>query len=86
MLKVRKGKLEPYAILYDGKGGNSQIIRGATLNQSNGQILTGGEDGIINVWIPGEEKSSNASNSSMVEIPTKKAHKNRANARKPYAK
>ncbi len=82
-----KGKLEPFAILYDEKGGNSQMIRGATLNQINGQIVTGGEDGIINVWIPGEEKHSFASN-PMVEVPTKKAHKDRANerARKPYAK
>lgn len=82
MLKIKDGELQPYAILYDNKGGNSQMVRGAALNPSTGQIVTGGEDGIINVWMQGEEKPLSGSN-PMVEIPTKKAHKNRS---KPYAK
>lgn len=82
---MKDGELQPYSILYDDKGGNSQTIRGAVLNQTTGQIVTGGEDGIINVWMPGKEKPLSGAN-PMVEIPTKKAHKNRSNARKPYAK
>lgn len=82
---MKDSQLEPYAILYDNKGGNSQTIRGAKLNQRNGQIVTGGEDGIINVWMPGVGSTSTQSN-PMVELPSRQAQKKRANARKPYMK
>lgn len=79
------GELKPYAILYDNKGGNSQTIRSAAFNRTSGQIITGGEDGIINIWMPGEDKPISVTN-PMVEIPSKKAQKNRSTAKKPYAK
>lgn len=83
---MKDGQLEPYAILFDERGGNSQTVRCATFNQTDGQIVTGGEDGIINVWIPGNNSTSNQSH-SMIERPSKQAHKMRANAkRKPYMK
>ena len=85
MLKIRDGKLEPYAILYDEKGGNSQIIRGAVFNQANGQVISGGEDGIINVWMPGEDKpvTSRSTGKFKVEFLTKKSV---SPSKKPYSK
>lgn len=70
-------------MLYDQKGSNSQIVRCASFNATNGQIVSGGEDGILNVWLPGEGKEV-TSNNPMVDIPTRKTHKQRSN--KPYSK
>ena len=85
MLKMRDGKLEPYAILYDEKGGNSQMIRSAMFNQANGQIVSGGEDGIINVWMPGEDKpvTSGITRKIKTESSVKKAV---SPSKKPYSK
>lgn len=87
MLKMSNGALEPYAILFDEKGGNSQTIRGAVFDQASGQVVTGGEDGIINVWMPGEDKPqiSNKTRKVKADVSTKKsgvAH----SSKKPYSK
>lgn len=83
MLTMRDDKLEPYAILYDKKGGNSQLIRGAVFNQANGQVVSGGEDGIINVWMPGEDKP--VTNDSTRKIKTEFSKKKIVSpSKKPY--
>lgn len=87
MLKMSEGVLEPFAILFDEKGGNSQTIRGAAFNQVSGQVVSGGEDGIINVWMPGEVKQVSSNNTRKVktEVLSKKfggAH----GSKKPYSK
>ncbi|KAI9551514.1 hypothetical protein GHT06_021847 [Daphnia sinensis] len=67
MLKMSQDVLEPYAILFDEKGGNSQTIRGAAFNPASGQVVSGGEDGIINVWMPGEDKPLAVNNTRKVK-------------------
>jgi len=85
VLKLHGSKLEPYAILDDDKGTNSQIVRCAQLNVADGTILSAGEDGIINVWKPGHETpvTTKKTNES-VQFSTTKASTSRS--KKPYSK
>lgn len=82
-MRIKEGKLEPHAILYDKNGANSQVVRCATFNPLNGTVVSGGEDGIINVWSQGIEKPISSAN-SMVDVPSRKGRS--SNSRKPYAK
>ena len=78
-------KLEPYAILDDDKGKNSQIVRCAKLNEADETILSAGEDGVINVWRPGHEipvttKKTNES------VQFSKPKTSASRSKKPYSK
>ena len=86
-MKVNEGSLEPYAILYDKEGANnSQVVRCAIYNSLDGTVITGGEDGIINVWKKGEEEKQTSAINSMVDVPSRKAASSRKSSKKPYGK
>jgi len=85
VLKLHGAKLEPYAILDDDKGKNSQIVRCAKLNEADETILSAGEDGVINVWRPGHEipvttKKTNES------VQFSKPKTSASRSKKPYSK
>lgn len=86
ILKVRDGSLEPHAILYDKEGANnSQVVRCAVYNPVDGTVISGGEDGIINVWKRGEERNQTSAINPLVDVPSRKSANSRKNSKnKPY--
>ena len=85
LLKLRGSKLEPYAILDDDKGKNSQIVRCAKMNVADETILSAGEDGIINIWKPGcETPVSTKKTNESVQLSKTKTSTSRS--KKPYSK
>jgi len=79
LLRLEKNELVPYAILDDDKGTNSQLVRCAQLDVSDGTVVSAGEDGIINVWKRGSKISET--------LPiSRKSRKSTARSEKPYSK
>ena len=83
-MRINDNELEPYAILADNN--KSQFVRCAVCNTADGTVISAGEDGIINVWGPGEA-TNNMFDADNVKKESHKTNKrSAARFRKPYAK
>ena len=84
LLQQSGNELKPYALL-DEQGRSSQIVRCAALNPHDGSMISGGEDGIINVWRRSGDKEQ-VSSAPAADSKVKVEKKSKKHGKKPYLK